>query len=93
MSDLREIKLRLSVGFSLPKDSSDVAVDLKPTNGIHLLHIIDYASQFSAAAVIKSKKKEIVDAFIKHCVSIFGAQGKILSDNGGEFKITICFMN
>ena len=53
MSDLHEIKLRLSVGFSLPKDSSDVAVDLKPTNGIHLLHIIDYASQFSAAAVIK----------------------------------------
>ena len=53
MSDLHEIKLRLSVGFSLPKDSSDVAVDLKPTNGIHLLHIIHYASQFSAAAVIK----------------------------------------
>ena len=34
---------------------------------------------------MKSKKEEIVDAFIKHLIAISGAPGKILSDNGGEF--------
>ena len=32
------------------------------------------------------RKEEIVDAFIKHWIAIFGAPGKILSDNGGEFN-------
>ena len=84
----KKTKLRPSVGFSLSKDFNDVvAVDLKPTNGIHILHIIDHATRFSAAAVVKSKRKEeIVDAFIKHWIAIFGAPGKILSDNGGEFN-------
>ena len=84
----KKTKLRSSVGFSLSKDFNDVvAVDLKPTNGIHILHIIDHATRFSAAAVVKSKKKEeIVDAFTKHWIAIFGAPGKILSDNGGEFN-------
>ena len=50
-------KLILSVGFSLSKDFNVVAVDLKPTNGIHILHIIDHATRFSAAAVLKSKKR------------------------------------
>ena len=54
----KKTKLRPSVGFSLSKDFNDVvAVDLKPTNGIHILHIIDYTTRFSAAAVVKSKKK------------------------------------
>ena len=84
----KKTKLRPSVGFSLSKDFNDVvAVDLKPTNGIHILHIIDLATRFIAAAVVKSKKKEeIVDTFIKHWIAIFGAPGKILSGNGGEFN-------
>ena len=40
----KKTKLRPSVGFSLSK-------------GIHILHIIDHATRFSAAAVVKSKKK------------------------------------
>ena len=52
MSDLHEIqkiqkktKLKPFVGFSLLKDFSDVvAVDLKPTNSIHILLIIDHAT-------------------------------------------------
>ena len=51
--------LRPSVGFSLSKDFNNVVtVDLKPTHGIHILHIIDHPTQFSAAAVVKSKKKK-----------------------------------
>ena len=42
----KKTKLRPSVGFSLSKDFNDVvAVDLKPTNGIHILHIIVHATQ------------------------------------------------
>ena len=49
--------------------------------------MIDHATRFSAASVVKSKKKEeVVDAFIKHWIAIFGAPGTILSDNGGEFS-------
>ena len=49
--------------------------------------MIDHATRFSAASVVKSKKKEeVVDAFIKHWIAIFGAPGMILSDNGGEFS-------
>ena len=50
----KKTKLRPSVGFSLSKDFNDVvAVDLKPTNGIHILNVIDHATRFSAAAVVK----------------------------------------
>ena len=87
----KKTKLRPSVGFLLSKDLNDVvAMDLKSTNSIHILHIIDDATRFSAAGVVKSKKKkkeeEIVDTFIKHWIPIFGAPGKILSGNGGEFN-------
>ena len=41
----KQTKLRPFVGFSLLKDFSDVvAVDLKPTNSIHILLIIDHAT-------------------------------------------------
>ena len=55
----KKIKLRPSVGFLLSKDLNDVvAMDLKSTNSIHILHIIDDATRFSAAGVVKSKKKK-----------------------------------
>ena len=42
---------------------------------------------FSAASVVKSKKREeVADAFIKHWIAISGAPGMILSDNGREFS-------
>ena len=81
-------KLRPVVGFSLSKDFNDViAADLKTISGNIILHMIDHATRFSAATVMKSKKKEeITEGFIKHWISIFGAPDTILSDNGGEFN-------
>lgn len=47
------------VGFSLSKDIYDVLLlDLKKINGHKILHIIDYATQFSAAIIVKYKHKE-----------------------------------
>ena len=43
----KKTKLRPSVGFSLSKDFNE------PTDGIHILHIIDHATRFSTAAVVK----------------------------------------
>ena len=43
----KKTKLRPSVGFSLSKDFNELV------NGIHILHIIDHAARFSAAAVVK----------------------------------------
>ena len=80
--------MRPVVSFSLLKDFNDVvAADLNSTNGILILHMIDHATRFSAASVVKSKKKEeVVDAFIKDWIAIFGAPSTIFSDNGGEFS-------
>ena len=84
----KKTKLKPFVGFSLLKDFSDVvAVDLKPTNSIHTLLIIDHATWTSPVAVVKSKKKEeLVGKFINNWIIIFGAPGKILSEHGGEFN-------
>ena len=49
----KKTKLRPSVGFSLSKEFNDVvAVDLKAPNDIHILHIIDHATQLSTAPAI-----------------------------------------
>ena len=80
--------LKPAARFSLSKEFNDViSMDLKNINGITLLHIIDNATIFSLAAVVKSKRQEeIVDIFIKHWIAIFGAPGMIISDNGREFN-------
>ena len=81
-------KLRPAVGFSLSKDFNDaVVVDLKEIDKTYILHLIDHAKRYSAAAVAKSKKKEdIAEAVIKYWIAIFGAPRVILSDNGIEFN-------
>ena len=52
----KKIKFRPSVVYSLSKDFNVIAVDLKPTNGVHLLHSIDHATRFSPSAVAKVVK-------------------------------------
>ena len=81
-------KLRPVVGFCLSRDFNNVvAVDSKAMEKVHILHIVDHAARFSAAAVVKSKKKEeIAQAFIKNWIAIFWAPKTILPDNGEEFN-------
>ena len=71
----KKTKLRPVVSRSLLKDFNDiVAADLKSINGILILLMIYHATRFGVAAVDKSKKKEVVDAFIMHWIAIFGLQ-------------------
>ena len=58
-----------------------------------ILHIIDNATRFSIAAVVRWKwKEEIVDAFIKHYIAIFGAPSMVFSDNADEINNSL-FLN
>ena len=85
----KKTRPRPVVTFPLAKEFNEtVAFDLKTykKDKIYFMHVIDHATRFSAATVIKSKKTQvIIDDFFKHWVAIFGAPKKVLSDNGGEF--------
>ena len=81
---------RPSVTFPLAQVFNEtVAMDLKVynhNNNIYFLHVIDHATRYSAASVIRSKKAEvIVSQFFKIWIAVFGCPLKVLSDNGGEF--------
>ncbi|XP_071118367.1 uncharacterized protein [Haliotis cracherodii] len=76
---------------SLPlatKFNEVVAMDLKFwKTGVYFLHLIDMATRFSLAAVIRKKTPEVViDQILKLWVgSGLGTPRKFLADNGGEF--------
>ena len=76
-----------SVTFPLAsKFNETVAMDLKEMQNKYILHLIDHATRYAAAAVIPNKKKEtIVKGILEYWVRIFGSAGKFLFDNVGEF--------
>ena len=71
---------RRVVGLSLAKDFNDViAMDLKPLNNIHILHLIDLSTRYSNTVVIRFKHKDvIVKNILQHWSALFGAPNKIL---------------
>ena len=65
-----------------------VAMDLKFWRpGVYFLHLIDMATRFSLATVIRSKEPEVIlnKVMIMWIGSGLGAPKKFLADNGGEF--------
>ena len=81
-------KSRPVVGFNLARDFNEVvSMDLKFIESHGILHLIDNATKFSSAAVLKSKRKEeIVEKIFQHWIQIFGCPDTFFSDNGGEFN-------
>ena len=81
-------KTKLKTSFSLAHDFNEaVAMDLKQFRGVYILHMVDHATRYSAAAIISSKQKEvIIDKIFKHWIAIFGTPNLFLSNNGGEFN-------
>ena len=64
-----------------------VAIDLKAFEGQYFLVIVDMATRFCSAAVIKNKlPSTIVKNMFTSWITTFGAPKKILSDNGCEFN-------
>lgn len=49
--------------------------------------MVDLATRFCNACVIKSKSaKIIIDGVMRYWIALFGSPKKILTDNGGEFS-------
>ena len=60
---------------------------LKFINSKPILHLIDHATRYSAAVVLRSKEKdEVISKIFQIWISYFGSPTQILSDNGGEFN-------
>ena len=76
------------VGFSLAHNSNEtVAMDLKQFWGVYILHMVDHAIRYSAAAIISSKQKEvIINKIFRYWIAIFGTPNLFLFNNGGEFN-------
>ena len=55
------------VGFSLAHDFNEtMAMGLKQFRSVHILHMVDHATRYSAAAIISSNQKGIIDKILKH---------------------------
>ena len=82
---------RPAVGLPLAEQFLEcVSFDLKFMNHNNkqkiIIHFIDQATRFGAAAVIPNKNPEtIIGAIMKHWIGIFGSASKFHTDNGGEF--------
>ena len=62
-------------------------MDLKQCRGVCILHMVNHATRYSAAAIISSKQKEvIIDKIFKHWIAIIGTPNLFLSDNEGELN-------
>ena len=63
-----------------------IAIDLKCYGKQFFLVIVDVFTKYCAAALISDKKPDTIIAnLFSSWITIFGAPGKILHDNGGEF--------
>ena len=61
-------------------------MDIKYCENHLVLHLIDHATRFSSAAIIRSKHKDtIISKVFQIWIFIFGPPKQILTDNGGEF--------
>ena len=91
----RRAPLKPIVCFPLSDRFNEVvSMDLKEFehNKIWILHLIDTATRYTVACLIKSKKKEVVVSKIFQVwIAYFGAPRKFMFDNGGEFGN--CVMN
>ena len=75
------------VGFPLASEFNEmVAMDIKYINTVPVLHMIDHATRYSSACLLKNKKPlTVIEAVMTHWIQIFGQPQKVLTDNGGEF--------
>ena len=68
-----------------------VAMDLKVwDNGIYFLVLVDIATRFCQAVVIRNKYAEtITRELFSRWISLFGSPRQFLNDNGGEFNNSV----
>ena len=85
----KKVKPRPVVGLPRGRYFNDmVAMDLKKLHSdCTILHMIDMATRYSAAGIVKHKDKTtVVKAIFEKWISLFGTPNKFMADNGGEFS-------
>ena len=76
------------VSMPMARNFNDVvSMDLKSWQDKYFLVMVDMATRYCNACVIKSKNASvIVEAVMRYWIALFGAPKKFLTDNGGEFS-------
>ena len=76
------------VSIPMARDFNEiVSMDLKFWQDKYFLVMVDLATRFCNACVIKSKSANvIIDGVMRYWIALFGSPRKILTDNGGEFN-------
>ena len=84
----KKVQPKPVVGFPLASHFNEVvAMDIKELKGVKILHMIDHATRYSVAAILKNKEsKEIISVVFRYWISYFGAPKSFLTDNGREFN-------
>ena len=66
--------------------NESAAMDIKFYHGKPILHLIDHATRYSAASIVRYKDRDvIISKIFEIWISYFELLCQILSDNGGEF--------
>ena len=78
------------VAFPETEFNSRVNMDLKEITGhvpkMWILHLVDSATRYTAAALIRTKRKEVVmEKIMSMWIAYFGSPKKMHNDCGGEF--------
>ena len=64
-----------------------VSMDLKKYKDFYFLTLVDMATRYTQACVLKNKQPQsVIKGIFKFWISFFGSPSKIFSDNGGEFN-------
>ena len=76
------------VSMPMARNFNDiVSMDLKIWGDKYFLVMVDLATRYCNACVIKSKSANIIiDGVMRYWIALFGSPKKILTDNGGEFN-------
>ena len=84
----RSVPLKPVVSLPLSESFNEVVcLDLKELKKSWILHMIDSASRYSAARIIKSKDKDtVIKQIFQMWFAYFGRPGTLMSDNGSEFS-------
>ena len=84
----RKTPARPVVGLTWSNKFNEVvAMDLGEFEGRRFLVIVDMGTRYVQACWLRNKKpEEVIQAFVKHWVALFGCPQVVLTDNGGEFQ-------
>ena len=91
LSQVQKEKFKTSGRTAFSEFNDVIAVDFKPLNSIHILHLIDLSTRYSNAVVIRSKHKDIIVKNIpQHWIALFGTKQDMSMGNMLVVRVASC---